>query len=45
MIESKENIADALILVKELFESAQEEASKKDANWKQKIGINHDYLN
>ena len=45
MIESKENIDDALTLVRELFDDAQEEASKKDEHWKEKIGVRHDYLN
>lgn len=44
MIESKENVDDAVILTKELLDDAQQEASKRDEHWKERIGIEHEWL-
>ena len=44
MIEMKENIDDALMLTRELLDDAQQEASKRDEHWKERIGIEHDWL-
>lgn len=44
MIESKENIDDAVMLTKELLDDAQQEASKHDEHWKERIGIKYDWI-
>jgi hypothetical protein len=44
MIENKENVDNALTLVRELMDDCQQEASKRDGRWKERIGITHDWL-
>ena len=44
MIEMKENIDDALMLTRELLDDAQQEASKRDEHWKERIGVSHEWL-